>query len=214
MREVWGDSDKRTIERDHKSVSWNSLEGCEAKLQEMERNCSERRDNVGKEGANCKIYRYAVYGEIQSREIRVGNIIMWWVKKLKGREKERDEGKRWGTATEKGKERGKGWNGRRFSLWYGWNPKCSEGALSSCVVPRQHHSRIPWYRGASVLAYVYVHTCVCTYRCKRISCARGRDTFVFSIYSTSIKKDLKRIKEKYLHPFFSCVRNVSNILSV
>lgn len=93
-----------------------------------------------------------VYGEIRRQGIRAGNIIIRRVKKLKGREKEGDKGKRWETAREKGEDRGKGWDGRGFILRYGWNPKCSEGALSSCVVPRQHHSGIPRYRCVSVIS--------------------------------------------------------------
>lgn len=74
------------------------------------------------------------YGEDRSRGIKTGNIIIRRGKKSKDREKEGDKGKRWSQRSGEG---------RGFILRCDWNPKCLEGALSSCVAPR--HSRIPRY---------------------------------------------------------------------
>lgn len=107
----------------------------------------EEKDSRGKKWWD----RYA-YGENRSWGIRTGNIIIRRVKKSKDREKEGDKGKRWNRGS------GRNGEGRGFILRCDWNPKCSEGTLSSCVVPRQCHSRIPRY-GMGLYESVWMRAC-------------------------------------------------------
>lgn len=100
-----------------------------------------------------------VYGEVRSRGIRAGNIIIRQVKEPKEPERREDKGEG-DTARQRQQreEKERGWENRKENLILrcGWNLKCSEGALSSC-----HRHSAPLMDSVMVRT-PYFDTRVCT----------------------------------------------------
>lgn len=116
----------------------------------------------------------------------MGNIIIRRVEKSKDREKEGDKGKRWNRGCGRNEE------GRGFILRCDWNPKCSEGTLSSCVVPRQCHSRIPRYGMGLLDIYINLYKSVWIYIYTRTSLNKQAHVRKMMHFRILLERDMKK----------------------